>query len=336
MTPETIDLRAIDLLDPDQDDDARAWIAVHRAARRALMGEDDDTWTLDEIRAFHRAGQKRRVVRGAWLEGELVGALEVVMPLRDNQSLATLWLSVRPDVRRRGVGSALYVEGEQIAREHGRTLLHAQTGWAPGGTDEGEGFARRRGFEIAMTDVRSSARPDADALRDILRRAPADDYTLESYVDDMPEEWLDDRAILQQRMITDMPLGDLTLEEEAWDAERLREDNALWRDAGRRVVETVARHVPSGSLVGFTQVSVSADDPSVGYQQDTLVLREHRGHGLGLRLKAANALLLLDALPEVKTIRTWNANDNAPMLSVNRALGYVVDGYSREWQKVLD
>jgi GNAT superfamily N-acetyltransferase len=88
--------------------------------------------------------------------------------------------------------------------------------------------------------------------------------------------------------------------------------------------------------VGFTQVSVSADDPAVGYQQDTLVLREHRGHGLGLRLKAANALLLLDTLPAVKTIRTWNADDNAPMLSVNRALGYVVDGYSREWQKVLD
>jgi len=64
-----------------------------------------------------------------------------------------------------------------------------------------------------------------------------------------------------------------------------------------------------------------------------LVLREHRGHGLGLRLKAANALRLMDELPEVSSIRTWNAASNAYMLAVNRRLGYAVDGYSREWQK---
>ena len=105
------------------------------------------------------------------------------------------------------------------------------------------------------------------------------------------------------------------------------------RSAGRRIIESVARNLPTGRLVGFTRVEVSPESPDRAYQQDTLVLREHRGHGLGARLKAANALLLMEALPTVRAIRTWNADSNRHMLAVNRALGYAVDGYSREWQK---
>jgi GNAT superfamily N-acetyltransferase len=136
-------------------------------------------------------------------------------------------------------------------------------------------------------------------------------------------------------MITDMPLGELALEEEHWDADRLREDTARRRESGRRLVETAARHRPTGRLVGFTQVSVADEEPTLGHQEDTLVLSEHRGHGLGLRLKAANALLLHETMPEVTTIRTWNADDNAPMLAVNERLGYALDAYARQWQKIL-
>jgi hypothetical protein len=105
---------------------------------------------------------------------------------------------------------------------------------------------------------------------------------------------------------------------------------------GRRVVETVARYVPTGRLVGYTQVQVSPETPTLGYQQDTLVVREHRGHALGLRLKAANTLAVMEHLPELTGIRTWNADDNTHMLAVNRRLGYDVDAHLREWQKVLD
>jgi GNAT superfamily N-acetyltransferase len=329
-------IRAIDLLDPAQDAEARAWIGVHHAARRAAMHEEGGTWTLPELRASHRAGQQRRVVRGAWVGSDLDGALEVVMPLLDNERLASVWLSVTPSARRRGVGSRLYAEAERIAWENGRTILFAQTLWRVGAADESEGFARRHGFEVAMTDLRGSmALGQTDRLRVLADSGAGDDYALESYVDDMPEEWLEDRAVLQQRMIGEMPLGDLALEEERWDADRLRQENARRREAGRRVVETAARHRPSGRLVGFTQVSVGQDEPTWGQQEDTLVLREHRGQRLGLRLKAANALLLREVVPEVTTIRTWNADDNAAMLAVNRELGYVVDGYARQWQKLL-
>ena len=150
----------------------------------------------------------------------------------------------------------------------------------------------------------------------------------------MPDAWLDDRAVLQQRMSTDAPTDDLALAEEDWDADRLRASNA--RSPRRRVAGSsrpspgTCRPAVSSASPG---VGVSAGSPDLGYQQDTLVLTEHRGHGLGLRLKAANVLRVMDELPQVTSVRTWNAASNTHMLAVNRRLGYVVDGYSREWQK---
>ncbi len=35
-------------------------------------------------------------------------------------------------------------------------------------------------------------------------------------------------------------------------------------------------------------------------------------------------------LPMVRSVRTWNADDNVHMLAVNRELGFQVEGYSRE------
>lgn len=334
MTDQRFGIRPIDLLADGPDEGARRWIEVHAGVQREIFGDKGSSWTLEEIRAFHRSQEKLRIARAAWAGGELVGALEVIMSTTDNLSLATLWLSVTAGHRRRGVGAAMLAEGERIGAEHGRNTFVAETEWAEGGRDLGERFAAAHGYSVGMTMLRSDVVLPADrgVLNGILDQA--DDYVLESFIDDMPEAWLDDRAVLQQRMSTDAPIGDLALEEEAWDAIRLRDSLARARSTGRRIIETVARHVPSGRLVAFTSISVSAGEPTLGYQQDTLVLREHRGHGLGLRLKAANALLLMDTLPKVSAVRTWNADTNVNMLAVNRRLGYAVDGYSREWQKV--
>ena len=61
----------------------------------------------------------------------------------------------------------------------------------------------------------------------------------------------------------------------------------------------------------------------MAYQQDTLVLREHRGHGLGLALKAAT-----HAGPRRRVARgcapsgRGTPTTNGPMIAVNEALGY--------------
>lgn len=331
------EIRPIDLLDPAQEQAATQWVGVHASAQRWVHGDRGSAWTLYEIRAFHRKTDKKRIDRAVWRGGRVVGAVEVMLPVHDNPRLALLWLAVEPDHRRLGIGTALLEEAERIAADEGRTVLAAETEWREGGSDESGEFAARHGYANAQTMLRSEQTlpGDREAITAALAGPGAEDYAVESFVDDMPEEWLDDRALLQQRMSTDAPLDDLELEEEVWDADRLRQEQAADKLAGRRVIESVARHLPTGRLVGFTSIGVSSGTPHLGYQEDTLVLREHRGHSLGLRLKAANALRLMAELPEVAAIRTWNAASNVHMLAVNRQLGYVVDGYSREWQKVV-
>ena len=333
---QSFEIRPIDLLDPTQEEAGVAWMDVHASVQRHLFGDRGSAWSLAEIQTFHRGSDKRRIDRAVWVDGLVVGAVEVMLPIHDNLKQALIWLSVLPAHRGNGIGGALLAEAERIAGEQGRTILMAETEWAHGRDDESESFAKRHGYAVGQTVLRSEQRlpADRDALAGMLLRPGAEDYELDSFVDRMPEQWLEDRAVLQQRMSTDAPSGDLDTEEEDWNAERLRQAQQRNVDSGRRVVETVARHVPTGRLVGFTTIGVSASTPDLGYQQDTLVLTEHRGHALGLRLKAANSLRLMDELPAVSSVRTWNADSNDHMLAVNRELGYAVDGYSREWQKV--
>ncbi len=334
---DTFRLQQFDFLDDASLDLAQGWAGVAAAVQQHIFGDRGSAWTFDELRALHRKTDKERVDVVARVGDDVVGALGVLMPLHDNETLAMFSLNVLPGHRGRGIGTALLAEAERIASEHGRTSFLAETEWTEGGTDESGDWAMRRGYSNAQTVLRSEMAFPADraGLAAILSEAGAEGYLIETYVDEMPEDWLPDRALLQRRMSTDAPLDDIVMDEEEWDADRLREELATVRAAGRRIVESVARHASSGCLVGFTQVQVPTGDPTSAYQEDTLVLKEHRGHGLGLRLKAATALRLMDELPQVTSVRTWNAASNAHMLAVNRRLGYVVDGYSREWQKNL-
>ena len=133
-------------------------------------------------------------------------------------------------------------------------------------------------------------------------------YDVLTWWDDVPDDWVDQRAYLSERMATDAPMGDVDVEEEVWDAERVRETFRVARAMGRRVVETVAVHRASGRAVAFTTMAVAEHTPAVAYQWDTLVLSEHRGHRLGQLVKAANLRALRAELPAVARVVTWNAD----------------------------
>jgi hypothetical protein len=60
----------------------------------------------------------------------------------------------------------------------------------------------------------------------------------------------------------------------------------------------------------------------VGYQLITAVIREHRGHRLGLLLKTAMLERLAVAEPALERIVTGNAVGNQWMIAINEQLGY--------------
>lgn len=319
-------------LDPAQTALFDAWAGVYEASSRAEFGDDHSAWSADELRESERGTDKLRCAAAAVDDGVVVGAGGVIMPLADNTSLAMVNLAVLPSARRRGVGTALQQWAESVAVGQGRSTVLSVSSWAgaDADADPAGAWALAQGFRPAQLIIRSDLTLPVSEVPVV-----HPDYALETYADGVPEADLDDRALLARRISTDAPAGEVEVEEENWDGVRVRELYAMARAQGRTTVETFARHRASGGLVAFTHVQTDGSGASVGFVQDTLVLREHRGHGLGLAVKIANHRALAEMASQVRTVRTWNAAENAPMLAVNQRLGYRPSGFTQEWQKRL-
>lgn len=146
------------------------------------------------------------------------------------------------------------------------------------------------------------------------------DYRLVRWVDHCPDEFAESYCEAQRAM-EDAPLEDLAFEHNKPGIERLRAQEKHSCDFGlRRMVQAaVDAH---GRVVGLHMLVAYPGEPETVDVWDTCVVREHRGHGLGLRIKAAAALWALEQLPDARWVQTFNNHENDHMLAVNRTLGY--------------
>jgi GNAT superfamily N-acetyltransferase len=285
----------------------------------------------------------------------VLGYAALNMPLEDNTHLAIVEIGVHPEHRGRGMGSGLHDAVVARAAESGRFTLQASTDQRcepPQGPDTlapstGEGrvlaeasptrFARKHGYELAQV-ARYSVLDlpfDADHV-DGLRRAAelhaGPDYRVVSWAHHCPDEWLDHYAVLVGRMSTDTPAGGLDYTEEGWDGERIRTTERQLEERGLGLLVMAAEHVPTRTLAAFTELVTVPHTQDYVRQNDTLVLKEHRGRRLGMLVKAANLQRLAAQRPLVRRVGTWNAEENSYMLGINVTLGFRPAGGSGEWQ----
>ena len=342
VTDSPVTVVPVDALDPADDALFVAWHTVDEACGRSEFGDRHTAYSLEETRVADRDSSERSerfaVVAAEGQATDVLAVAALYLPLRDNPHLAFSQVAVHPDHRRRGLATVLVNHLENRCRELGRTTLTVDGQRAVSRPDGMTAFAHRLGYQAALVDLRSDLELDRvrlDAVLDDSLGSSPSGYRFVTWWDDIPEAWVDHQAVLTSRMSTDAPLGDLALEPENWDADRVREQWQIVRDQGRRMVETAAVHLDSGTLVGYTAMAIAAHTPDVAYQWDTLVLREHRGRSLGIRLKHANLRALHAELPEVRRVVTWNAETNEPMLRVNRAMGFETVGVQVAWQKHL-
>jgi GNAT superfamily N-acetyltransferase len=132
--------------------------------------------------------------------------------------------------------------------------------------------------------------------------------------------------------MNDAPTGDMDVDAHTWSTDFVRDWERECRVLGREQRVIAALHAPSGEVAGFTEVELWRWTPARSEQADTAVLAAHRGHGLGLWLKAAMLRRLRDERPDVTGLLTGNAASNSPMLRINVRLGYRPYVRLVEWQ----
>jgi len=210
-----------------------------------------------------------------------------------------------------------------FARAEGRKRFYATA--LRGGP--GSEALRAMGFSSEGLGVNAVRRVDVhDAPHGLWDRlydeaaAHAGDYELIHLVGPTPDDMLDDMVTLHAA-INDAPMEDPDSEEDHWDVERVRAyDNAM---AGRRqtVYRVMARQRDTREWAGLSMLCVDEFIPTVAFQEDTSVVRAHRGHRLGLLMKADMLRWISRERPEVAATDTWNATTNHHMIAVNERLG---------------
>jgi len=266
-----------------------------------------------------------------------VGVLAVELPFRDNRHLVWAEVTVHPDVRRRGHGSAMLAEVLRRTREAERTTV-----WmgCAGDDPAAAGFLSGAGFRYASHDARRRQRlADVDQGEIARLRAEAEaraaDYELVRLTPPLPEELLAEIAVVAES-INDAPMGDLTWEREVYDAELVRDIERAREGRGDRLYRVIARHRGTGALGGHTMMVTDPFRPTWAFQGDTAVAREHRGHRLGLLLKIEMMAWLAEVEPQVEVVETWNQADNTFMIAVNEALGYRLDRVFHMYELQVD
>ena len=266
-----------------------------------------------------------------WEDEKIIAELFLTASLgKDNPHLMSMGLQILQPYRRKGHVRPLLEKALAFAGKYGRTLLTGQTSsFVP----EGQGFAERVGAteglasatnQLLLRDI------DRDLLSQWVNSADAR-FELGFWGSRYPEADL--RAVAELfNVMNTAPRDELEQEDERTTPKELREGEAY--DLARGVKRWVlyVRHKPSGRLAGFTETYWYPEDPENLFQDDTGVLPEYRGNGLGKWLKAAMIQKVLVERPSVKRIRTGNDNSNAPMLAINHKLGFKVYRSETIWQ----
>ena len=223
--------------------------------------------------------------------------------------------------RRRGIGASWLPLVLELMDRHGCTTVGL---WAE--EESGHEFLKWIGAEPKLTSIESRLTlSEVDWV--MLERwvaegeARSPKTTLEIFDGPLPEDMWADYAPQLSAMLNTIPFEALDHGEIVITPERMREWYRRMELSGD-VVHTIITREPDGVISGITDVAWAPHRPTNIHQRFTGVRPETRSRGLGKWIKAAMLHHVRELYPDAAYVVTDNAGSNAPMLKINRTLGF--------------
>jgi len=239
-------------------------------------------------------------------------------------------ITVLPDARGRGHGTALYDElAAAVTERHGRALASA----AKESMADGVRFLTKRGYREVKRDWESRLFVSGF---DFARFGTADERVAKQgiRIATLADEIERDGAALQKayelnedcRM--DIPSVDPPTRHTF---DEFRKDDV---DAPNALIDAFYIAIDKdGRYLGVSNMFRSLDDPTFLWQGITGVRREARGKGIAMALKLRTVQYAIDK--GVEHIKTWNDVHNKAMLSINEAMGFAKQPAWISYEKAL-
>jgi mycothiol synthase len=313
----------------------------HSNAIRRERLPDDPAVTLEETIQMFKNIPPFVAVREwcAWdaSQEDIIAQGNVVMlRTEENQHLAQFDITVLPAYRRQGLGRRLLALIADAARAENRRLLLTETHDRAPGAAFMTLLGAQKGLEGHVNQLRIG---DLDRglierwLQQARERAPG--YQIGLWDGPYPQDQIEAIARLHD-LTNQQPMGSLEIEDQHMTPEELRDNERSIFARGMQRWTIYVMESATGKFAGFTEMGWNPTRPEILNQYMTGVFPEHRNQGLGRWLKAAMLDKVLKDRPEVKVVRTGNADSNAAMLKINNELGFQPYMATALWQIEID
>lgn len=322
---------------------AHDWAKFH-AYRRVRVEEDypgepivPDADIERDLRRQDPLTESRRVL--AVRDGEFVGNLGLMFRREGSPDwevrapFVDVWGGVLRAHRRQGVGSALLAALRSFMQSKGQTTATMKVH-----LPEGHAFLAAIGASLKHHIMENRLAFDGIDWDGLARwqaqaTAPGDGLTWETHAGRVPLERLAALMAPFSALLNEMPLGSLDLPPLRYELQGYAPWYAEMDRRGGEHFLVLLKH--GDKLTAMCDANWDARFPDRVFQRLTAVVRSWRGKGLAKGVKAAMLNLIRSRHPEVRMMITSNAEANAPMLSINRRLGFAVHRREATYQLKL-